>query len=127
MVSYPIFLILFDCVGRSNTCSIDDDILNLMDEVNIDEFLREASSVIDDPDKLAKYLRDKATIAIERFLVRNFSNFEVLLSFCSSWLRSNVSFWLIFRIIYRKCPFPLRNETSETDGCSHAMVPMVVV
>jgi hypothetical protein len=51
-------------------CSIDDDILNLMDEVNVDELLREAASVIDDPDKLAQYIREKATIAIERFLVR---------------------------------------------------------
>jgi hypothetical protein len=42
-----------------------------MDEVNVDEFLREVASVIDDPDKLAQYLREKATIAIERFLVRN--------------------------------------------------------
>jgi hypothetical protein len=50
--------------------SIDDDILNLMDEVNLDEFLKEAASAIDNPDKLAEYIRDKATIAIERFLVR---------------------------------------------------------
>jgi hypothetical protein len=40
-----------------------------MDEVNIDEFLREASSAIDDPDKLAMFIREKATIAVERFLV----------------------------------------------------------
>ena len=52
--------------------SIDDDILNLMDEVNLDEFLKEAASAIDNPDKLAEYIREKATIAIERFLVRHF-------------------------------------------------------
>jgi hypothetical protein len=32
--------------------SIDEDILNLMDEVDLDEFLREASDAIDDPEKL---------------------------------------------------------------------------
>jgi hypothetical protein len=41
-----------------------------MDEVNVDEFLREASSAIDDRDKLFQYIREKAIIAIERFLVR---------------------------------------------------------
>jgi hypothetical protein len=40
-----------------------------MDEVNVSEFLREASSAIDDPEKLSQYIREKATIAIERFLV----------------------------------------------------------
>jgi hypothetical protein len=67
-----VFLISVDCTW-TNPLSIDDDILNLMDEVNIDEFLRESASVIDDPDKLAQYLRDKATVAIERFLVSIFS------------------------------------------------------
>jgi hypothetical protein len=50
--------------------SIDDDILNLMDEVNMDEFLKEAAEAIDDPEKLSRYVREKATMAIERFLVR---------------------------------------------------------
>ena len=49
--------------------SIEDDILNLMDEVNLDEFLRETSDAIDDPEKFSQYIREKATIAIERFLV----------------------------------------------------------
>lgn len=40
-----------------------------MDEVNLDEFLKEASDAIDDPDNLSKFIREKATIAIERFLV----------------------------------------------------------
>ena len=48
--------------------SIDDDFLQLMDEVNLDEFLKEASEAIDDPDKLAQFVREKATIAVERFL-----------------------------------------------------------
>jgi hypothetical protein len=50
--------------------SIDSDILNLMDEVNLDEFLRETVVAIDDPVKLSAYLREKATLAVERFLVR---------------------------------------------------------
>jgi hypothetical protein len=50
--------------------SIDDDILKLMDEVDIDEFLREAATAIDDPDALIRFIREKSTIAIERFLVR---------------------------------------------------------
>ena len=49
--------------------SIEDDILNLMDEVNLDEFLKEMSDAIDDPEKLSQYIREKATIAVERFLV----------------------------------------------------------
>ena len=49
--------------------SIDDDILKLMDEVELDKFLKEASEAIDDVDKLAFFIRDKATTAIERFLV----------------------------------------------------------
>ena len=40
-----------------------------MDEVNLDEFLRETSDALDDPDKFSQYIREKATVAIERFLV----------------------------------------------------------
>jgi hypothetical protein len=40
-----------------------------MDEVNLDAFLREASEAIDDPESLTHFLREKATIAVERFLV----------------------------------------------------------
>jgi hypothetical protein len=39
-----------------------------MDEVNLDEFLKEASSALDDPDKLTEFFREKATIAVQRFL-----------------------------------------------------------
>jgi hypothetical protein len=49
--------------------SIDDDILDLIDEVKIDMFLKEASDAIDDADKLADFIREKASIAVERFLV----------------------------------------------------------
>jgi hypothetical protein len=40
-----------------------------MDEVDLDEFLREASEAIEDTEKLSEFIREKATIAIERFLV----------------------------------------------------------
>lgn len=52
-------------------CSIEDDILNLVDEVDVDEFLKEASEAVEDPEKLSEFIREKSTIAIERFLVRD--------------------------------------------------------
>lgn len=55
-----------------------------MDEVNLDEFLREAASAIDNPDKLAEYIREKATIAIERFLVRDHSSYLMVQFDCST-------------------------------------------
>jgi len=48
--------------------SIEDDILNLVDEIDIDSFLREAALSLDDPEKLSDFIREKTTIAIERFL-----------------------------------------------------------
>lgn len=43
--------------------------MNLVDEVDIDNLIREAASSLDDPDKLSDFIREKTTIAIERFLV----------------------------------------------------------
>ena len=40
-----------------------------MDEVDLDEFLKEAADAIEDADKLSEFIREKAIIAIERFLV----------------------------------------------------------
>lgn len=40
-----------------------------MDEVDLDQFLKEASDALDDSELLTQFIRDKATIAIERFLV----------------------------------------------------------
>jgi chemotaxis regulatin CheY-phosphate phosphatase CheZ len=57
-----------------STCSIEDDILNLVDEVDVDEFLKEASEAIEDAEKLSEFIREKTTIAIERFLVSHTSN-----------------------------------------------------
>jgi hypothetical protein len=43
-----------------------------MDEVDLDEFLKEAADAIEDADKLSEFIREKAIIAIERFLVSPF-------------------------------------------------------
>ncbi len=59
-------------------CSIDVDILNLVDELNVDEFVKEASSALDDEDKFRAFIKEKATILVERFLVR-FVLFECIL------------------------------------------------
>jgi hypothetical protein len=63
--------------------SIDDDILNLMDEVDLDEFVKEASDAIEDSEKLSQFVREKATICIERFLVR-----RIIVTFSCSPQRS---------------------------------------
>ena len=55
---------LYPCV----LFSIDDDILNLVDEINIDEFIKEASVALEDDALLRDFIKEKATIAIERFL-----------------------------------------------------------
>ena len=49
--------------------SIDQDILNLLDEVDLKEFLKEASEAIVDKNRFLDYLRDKCQLAIDRFLV----------------------------------------------------------
>ena len=49
--------------------SLDDDILKLIDEVELESFLKEASEALDDANKLAEFIREKAATAIERFVV----------------------------------------------------------
>lgn len=49
--------------------SIDDDFLNLIDEVDLEQLLKDASKAMDESDDFSQFLREKATIAIERFLV----------------------------------------------------------
>jgi hypothetical protein len=39
-----------------------------MDEVDVDEFLKEGVEAMEDPEKLSQFIREKSTIAIERFL-----------------------------------------------------------
>lgn len=48
--------------------SIDADILNLVDELNVDKFVKEASVALEDEDLLRQFIKEKATIAIERLL-----------------------------------------------------------
>ncbi len=40
-----------------------------MDEVDLDALLKEASEAMDDAEDFSQFLREKATVAIERFLV----------------------------------------------------------
>lgn len=56
-------------INRVFSCSIDVDILNLVDELNVDEFVKEASSALDDEEKLREFIKEKTTIMVERFLV----------------------------------------------------------
>ncbi len=101
--------------------SIEDDILNLVDEVDIDEFLKEASAAVEDPKKLSEFVREKSTIAIERFLVSaSLSSTYIITS--SMRLTCNP----LKRIISRKCPFLLKNETSLMVGCLLVVVQTVV-
>ena len=86
-----------------------------MDEVDIDEFLKEAAMAIDDAEKLSEFIREKATIAIERFLVSLKKDARIRASQVSSSNAPNISCSL--RITYRKCPFQLKNVTSAMDGC----------
>lgn len=99
------------------TCrhSIEDDILNLMDEVDIDEFLKEAAMAIDDAEKLSEFIREKATIAIERFLV----SLELLSRFCLCQTPADLipSKFRFDRITYPKCPYPWKSATLVMDGC----------
>mmetsp|Transcript_6663 Transcript_6663/g.16239 ORF Transcript_6663/g.16239 Transcript_6663/m.16239 type:complete len:905 (+) Transcript_6663:2-2716(+) len=48
--------------------SIDVDILNLVDDFNIDAFVKEASVALEDDNLLRKFIKEKATIMVERFL-----------------------------------------------------------
>lgn len=48
--------------------SIDIDILNLVDDINVDQFVKEASLALEDEDMLRDFIKEKATTAVERFL-----------------------------------------------------------
>lgn len=49
--------------------SIDDDILKLVDEVDVDELVKEASVALEDEERFGEFVKEKVTMAIERFLV----------------------------------------------------------
>ena len=42
--------------------------MNLVDDINIDEFVKEASVALEDETKLREFIKEKSIIAIERFL-----------------------------------------------------------
>jgi len=48
--------------------TIDNDILNLMDEFNFDLFLKEITDVIGDSEKSMAYITERSAILVERFL-----------------------------------------------------------
>eukprot|EP00536_Pseudo-nitzschia_multiseries_P014949 jgi/Psemu1/291736/fgenesh1_pg.795_\ len=48
--------------------SIDDDILNLVDGINVDEFVKEASIALEDEGMLRDFIKEKTMVAVERFL-----------------------------------------------------------
>ena len=101
-----------------------------MDEVNLDEFLRETSDAIDDPEKFSQYIREKATIAIERFLVSTVLEFAAELSlrhrnilFQQNSYRPLTQLYFT-RTTYRKCPSQLSGVILATGGFSRAMAMM---
>ena len=49
--------------------SIDEDILGLIDEVEIDTILKEATEALIDEDRFAQYVGKKCTLAVSRFIV----------------------------------------------------------
>ena len=93
-----------------------------MDEVNLDEFLKEAASAIDNPDILAEYIREKATIAIERFLVCHLYMPHLFFFYCQAEHLTHIE--LSCRTIYPKCLFRWKNASSATDGSFHVTVVM---
>ena len=48
--------------------TIDNDILNLMDEFDFDEFLKDMTDVMGHPEKWVAYMTEKSAIFVERFL-----------------------------------------------------------
>ncbi len=50
------------------TIRIDNDILDLIDEFDFDEFLKDITDVIGNPEKWIDYMNEKSTTLVERFL-----------------------------------------------------------
>ncbi|KAL7550468.1 hypothetical protein ACHAWF_013694, partial [Thalassiosira exigua] len=48
--------------------TIDNDILNLMDEFNFDAFLKEITDVLGDAEKTVAYITERSSVLVERFL-----------------------------------------------------------
>lgn len=49
--------------------SIDEDFLRLIDEVDLQQELKEAGDAILDPDRFPQYVREKSIKAVSKFLV----------------------------------------------------------
>ena len=66
--------------------SIDEDILNLIDEVDLEQELKEIGEALADVDKFPGYVREKSSKAISNFLVsesihQNAQNCEIYSSY----------------------------------------------
>lgn len=84
-----------------------------MDEVDIDAFLREASEAVDDAQKLSEFIREKATIAIERFLV----SFPMIVSIeCNKQVEAVSHRNYIHRTTYQRCPYRSSSVILLMDG-----------
>lgn len=94
--------------------SIDDDILDLIDEVDPERELKEIAEALGDPDKFPTYVREKSAKAVSVFLVRIiFSGFYTLLIII---FLSPTRCELVRRNIYQKCQYLLREERWARDG-----------
>jgi hypothetical protein len=51
------------------TGSIDDDILNLIDEFDPEKELRDIADALAEPTIFSNYIREKSTVAVSKFLV----------------------------------------------------------
>jgi hypothetical protein len=94
--------------------SIDDDILNLIDEVDLERELKEIAEALADTEEFPNYMREKSAKAVSVFLV-SWYYLVVIHITNSSKVTNSVSFFV--RTIYQKCPYPLRNERWARDGC----------
>ena len=56
-------------LGALHPNSIDEDILNLIDEVDLEQELKEIGEALADVDKFPGYVREKSSKAISNFLV----------------------------------------------------------
>jgi hypothetical protein len=97
-----------------------------VDEVNIDDFVKEASIALEDEEQLREFIKEKATIAIERFLVCAMQ-YSVVNN--AAWTVSLIFFlpsffsYFLHRITSQKCPFQWKKEICQTVGRSLAEAP----
>ena len=92
--------------------SIDDDILNLIDEVDPEREINEIAEALAEPSKFPEFVRRKSAKAIAKFLVSSFALDEIICGFLLFWFMTDH----FFRIIYQKCQSQLRGERSTKAG-----------